>query len=120
MRSKSTLATEPAYRALPRYRWLRRISVGLLTAAILLAAARGWWGYVADRRLAKLIDEAHARGESILPEEFRSASVVDSRNAALLYLKAGTAITPVTGFEDLQLDSEPLTAADYSLIERMT
>ncbi len=72
----------------PRFRKLKRGIVALLALAALLGVARWWWGYEAQRRLNKLIADAHARGEPILLEDFTQHGNNDPDNAAVPLLQA--------------------------------
>jgi len=72
----------------PRFRRLKRGIVLLLMLGGHVGVARWWWGYEAQRRLEKLIADAHARGEPILLEDFTQQGNNDPDNAAVPLLQA--------------------------------
>ena len=104
---------EPTVAHPPRYRWLKRGAVLVVTAIIALIGLRLWWGHVADRELQEMAKAAHARGEPFWPEDFDPAPVPDANNAALSLTKAAAGIVMNTQYDtvsDSNLD-DPLAPA---------
>jgi len=72
----------------------RRFAVlkrSLLAAAIvvaLVAGLRWWWGYEAQRRLDAFVNESHAAGRKVLIDDYATAQIQDSDNAAILLKRA--------------------------------
>lgn len=99
------ISQEPTLANPPRYRWLKRI--GLLVVLVLLALGvlRWWWGHVAQVRLQRVIDAAHARGEPILPEDFTPQSIPEGQNAAVTLQLAAAAIVRDPNSDAMDNDS---------------
>jgi hypothetical protein len=115
----ATPPVEPTVAYPPRYWWLKRGAVLVVTAIIALIGLRLWWGHVADRELKEMVDAAHARGEPILPEDFDPPSVPPENNAALSLSKAAAALVLNTQFNTLY-DSgweEPPTPTQMQMFE---
>lgn len=85
---------EPRIAYPPRYWWLKRICAGCVLLLAVLAGARAWWGYDADRRMKAAIAAIRARGEPILPEDFQSSPLADADNAVTYLKLAGAAYNP--------------------------
>ena len=85
----------------PRYRWLKRILIAVVTLVIALVVAQRWWAHAADRRYQASIDAARARGEPVLPADFLpDGPVPDSRNAALSLANAAGSLALSQAFHD--------------------
>jgi hypothetical protein len=76
----------------PRYRWLKRSLAIFAVAVALLIGVQLWWQHIADHRLAAEIAAIHARGEPILPEDFKSVDIPDWDNGAWYLRQAAAAI----------------------------
>jgi len=75
-----------------RYWWLKRLSlagVGFVLLVVLLRLAFGWY---VDHQIQAFIDAQHARGEPILPEDFRRPPIPDDQNAAVVLRQAFAAM----------------------------
>jgi hypothetical protein len=72
---------------------LKRLVIFIVLIAVLLVAGRLWWGWYADRQLAALYADYHARGVPILPEDFQPKSLRNEENAAFYWMRAGGALT---------------------------
>jgi hypothetical protein len=94
----ATPPVEPTVAYPPRYWWLKRGAVLVVTAIIALIGLRLWWGHVADRELQEMANAAHARGEPFWPEDFDPAPVPDANNAGLSLSKAAAAIVMNTQY----------------------
>lgn len=83
---------EPTRAYPPRFRWLKRGALAIVIAMIALPGLRVWWGHAADRRLQRMADAAHARGEPFWPQDFDLPPVPDAENAALTLRRAADAL----------------------------
>ena len=72
----------------PRFWWLKRLALGALGLAAVLAGIRVLWGNIAQRRLASELAPLVARGEAVNGPGMNIAHVPDEENGALLYIKA--------------------------------
>lgn len=87
-----TSTRRPDASAVSSFRPLRRwaaLTVGLLLA---LVALRAWWGWEVNRRIAREVAEARARGEPIRPEDFDPVPVPGNQNAVPIYERAMAAV----------------------------
>ena len=76
----------------PRYRWLKRLAVGLGVFFALVIVLRIWWGHEAHRRLQAEIQRIQAAGEPIFPADFNPTEEIPKEdNAALALIKASEA-----------------------------
>ena len=107
-------SSEPAVPFPPRYRWLKRGVIAFVLLIVALGVVRWRWGVYAERRLQQAIDEIHARGEPILIEDFKYASIPDHQNAATYFEAAAEAMQQPAG---TPLDIE-LLWSDPVLIRR--
>lgn len=71
---------EPDYPYPVRYWWLKWICMLAMSLLLLLTITRLIWGWDAQRRLRAELDAARARGEPVVPEEFRAKELPDSEN----------------------------------------
>lgn len=92
MSDPQVISSEPAIAHPPRFWWAKRIAMFCAVVLLGLAGLRWWWGHVADVQIREVVDAAHARGEPILPEDFASASIPDSENAAVTLQLAASAM----------------------------
>jgi hypothetical protein len=76
----------------PCYRWLKRSLAIFAVVVALLIGLQLFWQHIADERLAAQIAAIHARGEPILPEDFKSLAIADSDNGAWYLRQAAAAI----------------------------
>src|SRR2546423_11823154 len=90
-----------------RFRKLKRGVVAVLALAALLGATYWWWSCEAQRRLNKLIADAHARGEPILPEDFIQHGNDDPDNAAVLLLQAHASFSFTAAEIRIDLNDDP-------------
>ena len=90
----------------PRYWWLKRLSWMACLLVLATAGGRWWWGHVAERRLAEIINDARARGEPILVSDYRSAPPPpDETNAAFYLRRAGGNGFRFSGADEWALDN---------------
>jgi hypothetical protein len=92
MSDTQVVSPEPTIAHPPRYWWTKRIAFLFVISLIALGGLRWWWGHLADSRIRELVNEAHARGERILPEDFVPTSIPDSQNAAVTLQLAANAM----------------------------
>ncbi len=77
---------------LQRRWWVRLGALSLGVVVIGVVGVRVWWGWVADRRLAEVVEEARQRGEPLRQEELPREAVADEENAAFFIARAEKAI----------------------------
>ncbi len=85
----------------PRFRWLKRIAIGIAALLLLLAAFRAWWGWHAERVWQAEVARLRTAGEPLEPADFAEPDIPDRQNAAVLYRQALVAISR----DALQLDT---------------
>ncbi len=73
--------------------WATRLGVAFAAMVLLAVGAWGWLAWDSSRRLAAVIDAAHARGEPILPGDFKPVALPDAENAAPLLRAAMAALS---------------------------
>ena len=83
--------TEPDRPHPPRFRWLRRITVGCAAIALALTMLRAGWGWEADRRLRRALDSIAARRE---PHRVADPFIPGEQNAATWLIRAAAAVDP--------------------------
>jgi hypothetical protein len=108
----------------PSFWWLKRLGAAYLVLVITFAIVYWAWTRHSYARLAAIIDQVHARGEPVLPEEFDPPPIADSDDAAIVLREAARLFKPDERW-DGQLSSEgrhryplprPTTPADFALV----
>ena len=117
----SNIAPFPVERETPvpsRFWWLKRIGAIVLITIIAGLILNWWWIREADRRYWALINDAHARGEPILPADFEAARITPPQNAAGFLTDAanGLIISQAIRELDLPSDGSRFTDAQIALL----
>ena len=81
-----------------RLTWRRRLAIGTGLIVVGLILLRGLWGFAANQRLARQIEQYRAAGQLVYAAEFNAQldAVEESRNAAVLLEKAMDKYVPTT------------------------
>ena len=107
----------------PRFWWLKRLALGGVCLLLAVVGLRLWWGYEADRRLQRQIDQYRSAGELVTAADFDRMldAVPEDENAAVLLEVAivrmweisVSGVTLVQTVSDLgKLDEETNVATD--------
>jgi hypothetical protein len=103
-------------------RWGRWIGLSLLGLIALLILAHAFWGWWQEQKLGEEIAALRAKGEPMLPEDFKNTVVADAENAALVLRQAAQSIDATSeawkAFEVMEWEL-PLTDAETKLLENV-
>ncbi|MCP4246145.1 MAG: hypothetical protein GY778_03765 [bacterium] len=102
----------------PRYRWLKRLAVSGVCLLVALVGLRLWWGYEANRRLQRQLDQYRSAGELVTAADFDRMldAVPKADNAAVLLEEA------ITRMRDISVSGVTLVQAvgDLSKLKEQT
>lgn len=89
-----TQGDEPQGAHPARFWWLKRFALAAVGGVLLLAATWAAWGWEAERRMRRALDEIAAAGDPVRPEGVRRLRLPDRENGADYLIRAAAAVDP--------------------------